>query len=525
MRIFKGFIGWICFLSLVAAPVSVFLWLWAFAWPFLHGATLTRLSDPNLQALSTSVSKIGISSSANPILADFVKQPAVPSSTRTGFDAVLDAITGSPFQLLDVRNIPFARGMHSAYAATVADMNNKIVAAYPTSLIGMDYNIASAPYIRQSRPQSGYSQDALIYNTKGALVGRLRVYANGNLMLQNVNQTQRTPSWLLDISGYGTSMNITSLYIRLIVLLILFIILLPIWVGMDASWRGMRPFVWGILVFLTSFIGLLAYLIARLPAPRSCLNCGEKVFGKYLRCPACGVDFLQRCPNCGSKMKPGWQFCPLCRMPGDEPDNKSFQIDDAPTVLAAPRKASNIGILDVIITDADTGLPLRSASVSAHGPSELSGLTNGRGVFTMHRLSDGEYSISVSKNGYSTEKRSILISNSQNEKLCISVNPLPGKVIGRVEDCSTGKAVSGAKVYLDTARIDKTANTGDDGTYILDDLPQGDYSLVIEAVRYKSLTRLVEVCPGQSIVADMKLMLIETGLTVSVEEVKTDVIS
>lgn len=525
MRIFKGFIGWICFLSLVAVPVSVFLWLWAFAWPFLHGATLTRLSEPNVQALRTSVEKIGVSSNANPALAAFVRQPAVPISTRTGFEATLDAITGSPFQLLDVRNIPFAKGTQSAYAAVVADTNGKIVAAYPTSLIGMDYALASAPFIRKSRPLSGYSQDALINNPKGILVGTLRVYANGNLMVQNVSPTQRTPSWLLDISGYGLGANITSLYSRAIALLILFIILLPIWVGMDAAWRGMRPFAWGIFIFMTSFIGLLAYLIARLPAPRPCSNCGEKVYGKYVRCPACGVDFLQWCPRCGRKMKPGWQFCPLCITPDREPDAASIPADDNPAIVTPCPKAQSIGTLDLIVTDDDSGLPLRDASIAAHGPSELSGLTNGHGAFTMHRLIDGEYCIDISKSGYSNEKRSIRISGDHNEKLSVPLKPLPGKVIGRASDCATGKAISGAKVYLDTSRIDRTAVTGADGAYVLDDLPQGDYSLVMESTGYETITRLVKICPGQSMVADIGLVKIEKEMTANVGGEKTDVSS
>lgn len=525
MKIFKSFIGWICFLSLVAAPIAVFLWLWALAWPFLHGATVTRLQDPAWEEMHRVIGQRGIDSSLNPMLESFVKRQTEPRYILTGFAAAADAFAGVNAWFYTSNRTP-AKGMNSVSIAFVQDRNGKVIAAYPKALIGL-VNPASLPlpFMKRFVPQARFTVQRTIRDKNEAYLGQFYVYSNGDLIKEDITLAQRTPSWLVDISGYTPDRNISATLERAIIFLILFLILLPIWVGMDASWRGMRPFVWGILVFLTSFIGLLAYLIARLPAPRLCSNCGEKVFGKYLRCPACGVDFLQRCPNCGRKMKPGWQFCPLCKTPGEEADDKPFPIDDAPTVVALPGKKPGIGLLDVIAIDADTGLPLRGVSITAHGPSELSGLTNGHGAFTMHRLVDGEYCIDISKSGYSSEKRSIQVSKAHNEKLSVSLKPMPGKVIGRAADCATGKAISGAKVYLDTSRIDRTVITSADGAYILDNLPQGDYPLVIENAGYETLTRLVKVCPGQSVVADIGLVKIEEEMTANVEGEKTDVIS
>ncbi|MHB1001862.1 MAG: carboxypeptidase regulatory-like domain-containing protein [Armatimonadota bacterium] len=528
MRIFKGFIGWICFLSLFAIPVSVLLWMWAFSWPFLHGATVIRLHDPDRQELETAILAKGVNSSINPILEEFVKKTAVSYPEVTGVEAILTSATGlDPLSLHG--GIPSTKGMHSAAAVVVADRENKIVAAYPRTFIGIDYNSASVPYIRKFVPHAAFSHDDPIVSENASqettYLGRLRIFTNGNLVLEHIDPDQIAPSWLVNISGYKPDRDMSILLVRVIVFLLMFGITLPIWVGLDASWRGMRPFIWGILVLLTSFIGLLAYLIARLPAPRPCSNCGEKVYAKYLRCPNCGVEFLQRCLNCGRKMKPGWQFCPLCKVSGDVQQNNQIADYSITALPITSSKKFDTGALNVTVVDADTCLPLRNAVVAIHGPSELSGQTNGRGLFIMNQLSDGEYDIEISKSGYSTEKQSIYVSSAQNEELSINLRPMPGKVIGRITDYVTGMPVSSVRVYLDTVRIDRSAVTGVDGSYILDDLPYGDYILITEAVGYELFSHLVDVHPGQNMVVDVKLVPVEEEMMIRMNEEITDVVS
>jgi uncharacterized membrane protein YhaH (DUF805 family) len=67
-------------------------------------------------------------------------------------------------------------------------------------------------------------------------------------------------------------------------------IALLVWVARDAKARGMdSSVIWMLLVFFTSFIGLIIYLLSR---PQ----------GNVLRCPNCGNNRLQasvRCPHCG----------------------------------------------------------------------------------------------------------------------------------------------------------------------------------------------------------------------------------
>jgi len=68
--------------------------------------------------------------------------------------------------------------------------------------------------------------------------------------------------------------------------------LLPTWVYVDARERGMaRARLWFVLVFISLFIGLLVYFIARPEQPRAlpCPGCGREVNGGAF-CPSCHRD-------------------------------------------------------------------------------------------------------------------------------------------------------------------------------------------------------------------------------------------
>lgn len=74
-----------------------------------------------------------------------------------------------------------------------------------------------------------------------------------------------------------------------IVLAILDIALL-VWVARDSKARGMDSSVlWMLLVFFTSFVGLIIYLLSR---PQGnvipCSNCGNRRLQASMKCPHCG---------------------------------------------------------------------------------------------------------------------------------------------------------------------------------------------------------------------------------------------
>ena len=115
-------------------------------------------------------------------------------------------------------------------------------------------------------------------------------------------------------------------------------LILGVWVGVDAQKRGSNGYFWGLLVFFTSIIGLLVYLLwvtdamekishevnqARAQAPGaaepatvvdavlpSCPACGGDIEDDFKVCPACGSSL--RCPGCDKSVRKGWKVCPWC---------------------------------------------------------------------------------------------------------------------------------------------------------------------------------------------------------------------
>ena len=118
-------------------------------------------------------------------------------------------------------------------------------------------------------------------------------------------------------------------------------LILGVWVGVDAQKRGSNGYFWGLLVFFTSIVGLLVYLLwvtdamekishevnqvkAQSPTASTaadpvtvvdavlpgCPACGGEVEEDFKACPACGASL--RCPGCDKTIRKGWQVCPWC---------------------------------------------------------------------------------------------------------------------------------------------------------------------------------------------------------------------
>ena len=115
-------------------------------------------------------------------------------------------------------------------------------------------------------------------------------------------------------------------------------LILGVWVGVDAQKRGSNGYFWGLLVFFTSIVGLLVYLLWVTDAMEkisrevnqvraqaspvvesgpvvdvvlpSCPACGGEIEDDFKACPTCGVSL--RCPGCDKTIRKGWKVCPWC---------------------------------------------------------------------------------------------------------------------------------------------------------------------------------------------------------------------
>lgn len=219
-----------------------------------------------------------------------------------------------------------------------------------------------------------------------------------------------------------------------IISLLAFIVLLPTWVAFDASWRGMRSFAWVALIILTGPIGLAAYLIARLAPPRLCPNCGEEVFSKYKKCPVCGTPLHTKCPICGKKLKPGWQYCPTCT------EQQSKQQTEPCGEQSQPEEPVTIH---------------QDFDALQEGPA-------------MPELCEPYQNIEVN-----------------------------GSISGRVIDKLSFQPITGARVFIDSTRVERETETDSSGEFRLEAIPEGPYSLCADAPGYACQTKIADVEPGQ----------------------------
>lgn len=97
---------------------------------------------------------------------------------------------------------------------------------------------------------------------------------------------------------------------------------LAIWVGIDAERRSGQGILWGLLVFFTSIIGLIVYLLVGPVTERQratgvsegvvCPACRGATQPGFKICPYCGERLENTCPGCGRSVRRDWRLCPEC---------------------------------------------------------------------------------------------------------------------------------------------------------------------------------------------------------------------
>ncbi|MCL2343942.1 MAG: zinc ribbon domain-containing protein [Firmicutes bacterium] len=109
-------------------------------------------------------------------------------------------------------------------------------------------------------------------------------------------------------------------------------VLLTLYVYLDAKRIGHHAVLWAILVFFTTVLGLLIYLLykqrkehpevwraAPKPAPgRVCPNCRSVQSPENAYCYVCGAPMELRCKKCGAPLHPKAVFCPVCGVKAGE---------------------------------------------------------------------------------------------------------------------------------------------------------------------------------------------------------------
>lgn len=407
MRILKKIVGWLAFLSLLTATGFMGVWVYSIARPFFHGAAIYELQPPDPSKILPSVAQaLGNAGEEHRILSKFAEQDADPIRMYNGIEAL--------GWLVDHPRLPQSWDYKNVTAAAVLDRKGKILYANPSYLEGQVVPIrVPLDQIENSTPESPAKHSAPFWSSQFANVVRAYTRDVGEVYMNRVVTPDGRAVALLATAGRKNPYVLFGGYNRedvrqsgyaTILFFALYWLLLPLWVSLDAAWRGMRPGAWGILVLLMNLIGLGGYLIARLPAPGKCPNCGEKILGKYVRCPACGEPFKANCPTCGIRMQPGWQFCPVCAGRPERPA-------DVPT--PAPPAPKPAGILGRVL-ERQSLRPIPDARVFLDSDRlDRSATSDANGCFLLADIPEGPWVIKAEATGFAPDSKLVEISSGR----------------------------------------------------------------------------------------------------------------
>lgn len=521
MRAAKMLVGWLCVLSLLGAIAFFGYSQYIPTVPYRKGATIYRLPEPDTRAIVRSLADQ--SNAAGDTLQRYALQEVEPVRVFKGMHAAREAGWNPEFEVVnpDRRNVA---------AAALLDARGRVIAAFPKDLVGsvfpfnlpisnIDDDLVKEDYSNLSYSEREWRDQGYPY-WKSTFTSAVGKYARdvGDIMLAKVKNPQGETTGILAVAVNGNLMGIdlpenvqppdraaaSVLQTLAIASLITYLILLPLWAGMDAHWRGMRPYAWASLVAITNVVGLGAYIVARLPGPYPCANCGEEILGKYVRCPACGVSLMNTCPICRTRMKPNWQYCPACNVTPTQAVEQTLPQSAAEPLVTRLMDHMR-GSLCVTVIDAQSGAPMQNARITVTGRvSRVDGITNAAGVFEARKLRSGRYTVTTTRTGYEPAEAELDIGETP-ESIRLSLRPLPAKIIGRVVERGTTRPIAGVRVYIDSSRLDRSSITGGEGGFVLADIPAGPYTVAVDAVGFKHQTRLAEVSPGQQVTVDFAI--------------------
>ncbi|MCS7249917.1 MAG: carboxypeptidase-like regulatory domain-containing protein [candidate division WOR-3 bacterium] len=167
------------------------------------------------------------------------------------------------------------------------------------------------------------------------------------------------------------------------------------------------------------------------------------------------------------------------------------------------------------VTDSITGNPIANARVNACGPSCGQAITNENGEYIIENLIPGEYRVNASALNYFSKRYPQMVNVYPNQntpnidfQLIPRLMPPPrgtGSISGVVLDSLTNQPIANAQVVAmfhigRRLRIIGRATTNENGEYIIENLPTGDYIVIARAFNYypKRYPQLVHVENGQN---------------------------
>ena len=175
------------------------------------------------------------------------------------------------------------------------------------------------------------------------------------------------------------------------------------------------------------------------------------------------------------------------------------------------------GNLSGTVTDAGTSAPIAGAVATLTDYGNLQQTSGSDGTFLFEDLPEGQYTVRIEATGYTAQTVTATVTDGStgtaDAALILSCEGECdgfGDLSGTVTDAGTSAPIAGAIATLtDYGNLQQTS--GSDGMFLFVDLPEGQYTVRIEATGYTSQTVTATVPDGATGTADVSLSLSEGG--------------
>jgi acid phosphatase len=148
------------------------------------------------------------------------------------------------------------------------------------------------------------------------------------------------------------------------------------------------------------------------------------------------------------------------------------------------------------VTDSSTGVAIVGATVSYSGGSTT---TDSSGNYTLNNVAPGTYTVTASATGYTGLSSTVSVTSGNTATLNFQLNPLPtnvpGTILGRVTNISTGGAVSGATVSFSGG----SATSDSSGNYTFSGVTPGTYSVTASHTGFFPVTHAAVLGSGATV--------------------------
>lgn len=164
--------------------------------------------------------------------------------------------------------------------------------------------------------------------------------------------------------------------------------------------------------------------------------------------------------------------------------------------MAGCGKDNKLGSIYGTVTDFTTGDPVSNANVRLNPRGEAT-LTDSDGTYQFNDVTNGNYSLSISKSGYVDldDDYVIEIENGNSVRRDLQLSPeVFGAISGEIVDFATGEPVEGALVTLMPTGMN--VYTDSDGLFEFLNLDARQYTVTVQKTGYITNRKTVIIIPG-----------------------------